>query len=584
MVDCGGPGEGFLHVDIPTLDLEIEGLPEDDSEWVVEARLGLVRNDAKQHEPGVLLLLAKGTWGGKAREARIGLSHIAIVQLHSVWRRGRFVRDLPMRRVLIHVDGSSALPVLPPDEISHMCRIRPSSYIGNRLLSQKSCVEVRNGSRRFLIPTLELFSRCYGHSEYVRGRLATLPFKEALQALLARDVVAAQPGRWLLTLDMHCYDDDALFLAHLKHDAHTQARVRSMCGAFQAASVASVGKGPVLVSPPVQPWWKGKVTLECLGVDYAKEPGTFMVFRIDGMSQPKGPSIDLDRQNTNAVEYDDLKPDRSTLAGGWRPPYKNAVAPEPDRLVHTQEPSRDFALRYLQNPRLKILGPVREIVRVVRTVQKPTSRSHRESEPHPTALSSGPETGAGTERPAPMSIATPTDAIVRGVWAALHVVVAADYPGACVRTWDGLQWVGSQEPIGVAILQPDVQHAHSWYSIRTGHRSRCFYWARVLLATGTVNILEIERRYSNGVATEEMCGVGFAVGDLSEVLEICRVAKEQKGVLTGIPLAVTLFRHRHDKKGTFEAAVRTLLTRLGHPPSVARETARASNPKLPPGF
>ena len=452
-----------------------------------------------------------------------------------------------------------------------MGRIGPASSFGKQLLSTQSLIEVRDGSHRFLIPTLELYSRCYGHSEYVRGQLATLPFVEAVRSLLATDIVVAQPGHWLLTLDMHCYDNDAVFLAHLKHEAHTQARVRSLCGAFQAASVVPIGPGPVLMSPPVQPWWSGTVTLECLGVEYVSEPGTFIVLRIDGMSQPAGPPIDLDRQNTNAVEYDDLNADRGTSAGGWRPPYKNPAAPAPDRIVHTQEPSSDFALRQVQNPALKILGPLRTIERVVRIVPKITGRSHREPEPHPTALSSGPETSTGTDRPAPMSISTPADALVQAVWEALHAVVAADYPGARVWTWDGSQWVESREPIGIAILKPDVQNAHSWYYVRSEHRSRCFYWARVIFSTGTVNIMEIERRYSGGVATEEMCGVGFTNGDLREVLNICSAAKEQKGVLTGTPMDVTLFRHRRDKKGSLEAAVRTLLTRMGHAPSISHD-------------
>ena len=554
-------------------DLKIEGLPDDDKAWLVVARLGLVRNPPKLQEPAVLLLLAEGDWGGRLRQARVGLSHINLVRLNSVWQNGRFVRDLQMQPIKVFMDGSDFLPEVRTPELLRMCRVNPSSATGGLLLSHSLSLEIRDGNKRYLIPSLELFGRCYGFSEYVRGRLATLPFQEVMRSLIARDAVACLPGYWLVTLDMNCYDRDAVFLAHLKHDAITQSRVRRLCGAIQATGT---GRVATLIAPPVQPWWGAQVELACQAIAYGKEPGTYVVVRIDGMSDPQGPPILRDRQNTNRIEHGSAESGEGSAASGWRPPYKNAASVDPDELVHTQEPSRDFALRHIQNPAMKILGLERAVRPVIRIVDKSAPRAHGEPEPHPTALSSGPEARTGIDSPAPVVIATPADGLAQQVWASLHAVLGSDYPGSSLLTWDGTSWVDSALPIGVPILASDVEHAHSWYYIHDQQRSRNFYWARALLPTGVVNLVEIERRYTDAGETENLCGVGFCIGDLAEVKEICSYASEHGGVFAHNTLGVVLLRHRHDKAGTLEAAVRRLFGRLGHA-SLNKPNARDAN-------
>ncbi len=548
--------------------LIVEGLPIDGKTWVVAARLGLVRNPPNLQEPAVRILLTESAWGGKVRFANVGLSHINLVRLNSLWRNGRLVRSEPMETVRFPVDGSAKLKVVKPDELLRMCHLRPESETGSLLESHGLHLEVQHGARRYIIPMLELFARCYGFSEYLRLQLATLPFEEALQALIARDIVPQRPNGWLVTLNMNCFNADAVFLAHLKHSPHTQHRVRRLCGAFQAATISHTSS---LVAPLVYPWWEGCIDLECRVVSFWSKPGTFIVFRIDGMRNPPGPLIYLDRQNTNNVESEGPYQGEGSPSGGWRSPYKNSASPDPDSLVHTQEPSHDFAIRSLQNQAMKILGNDREVESVSRQVDKPVMRAHGEPEAHPTALSSGPGTRAGTNRPAPVSISTPVDALAQKVWSAIQAVIASGFPGSRLATWDGNAWIESDVPVSVPMLPSDVKRAHSWYYIRAEQRSRCFYWARILLPSGTVNLVEIERRHSEAGKAEEMCGVAFASEGSSEIKKIFRYASQHSGVFAGLPSSrtgtppeVVLLRHRRDRAGTLETAIRTLLKRLGH--------------------
>lgn len=151
---------------------------------------------------------------------------------------------------------------------------------------------------------------------------------------------------------------------------------------------------------------------------------------------------------------------------------------------------------------------------------------------------------------------------MQDVWNALRAIVAADYGGAAFETWTGHDWVTSDSPQGVPIIASDVRDAHSWYYIRNEKRSRHYYLGRVRLPEADVHVLEIERRVCEGVFTEQMCGAGFADRDPILALELCHYAREHEGVFTDVPFDVVPLRHRRDKDGTLEAALRTLFRRL----------------------
>lgn len=555
--------------------LEIEGLPSDDREWIVAWYVRIERNVAKRHEPVVAVLLKEYQGAGDMRLARIGFSHLGQVRLNSVWRHQRLVRNLLMTTRTFRVDGCAHFRPVGADAVAHLRRISPSSSIGN-LLTRKSAVEFTDGGIRFLFPSLELFSRCYGQSEYLRMVLATLPFDEALHALFARDAVPEEPGQWLVTLAMNCYDGDAVFLAHLKHDVFTRERVRALCGQFQTARAY---RGEMSVVPAIRPWWPGFVSLRCSGLEYRNEPGTFVVFRIDAMEQPAGPTIHRDRQNTNRIEYEESSSQSGALgSGGWNRPRKNPDGTEPDELVHTQEPSWDYAPRAVLNPALEILGKPRAVLPVIRIQEgRKSGGSRPEPEPGPSSLSSGSATRSGLDQPAPASIATPTSTLIQDVWRAFHSVVP-DYDGSDIVAWSGTDWVPSHEPIGVPMLADDVQHAHPWYYIHDQDRSRRFYLARANINGRMVHVLELERRLHDGSATEELCGVGFVNGDLDVASGVCGYAAEHGGVLKEHNLDLRLLRHRYGKDGTLKSAIRTLLQRLvGKPRATMRRGAASAD-------
>ncbi len=585
---------------IPLGRLHIDGMPTDQHEWVVRWYLGIVRNPTALSEPGVLLLLTS-VKENRVRQALIGLTHIGQVRLNSIWQGGRFVRNLQMLSMITKISGDAeAYNMIPATAVGRISKISPTSEEAGLLNQGGSLTTISLGNKqKLLFPTIELFSRCYGRSQYVTRILATLPFDDAVRALIVPDAVPHQDGCWLVTMHMHCSDEDAVFLAHLRHEAITRDRVRKLCGQFQAARVQH---GSALVMPALVPWWPTNTLLKYSGVSLTSEPGTFLVFRIDGMSEPEGPPIFADRNNTNLTEATDAS-NESTGGSGWgRYRAKGSLSENPLTLTHTLEPSGAFDSKRISDPSFEILGSRRNVERVVRPAS--SNRAPRALAPigkSPSSLSGG-AIRSGTDRPAPARIEAPTELHVSDVaqelWKAIVDVIDMDCDlDTTIESWTGTSWIVSEDPIGAPFLSSDVSDAASWCYVRDASRrkrSRYYYLAKVANGSRAAYFFETERRSSqnnnNATSSEQFRGLAFTLSDdakMSEVVySICEFLKLHKGVLVDIdingPDDLLVYTHRFDKNASLKVAVRRMLLRFGLIPTKSQITTAETNKSAHP--
>ena len=134
-------------------------------------------------------------------------------------------------------------------------------YVGSGLL----VVFDLGSSRSLWVPSVELFSRCYGSSQEVRRVLATYQWTEAQERLLPAPGQPTTSEHPVVKI-MPPFDyDDAVFLASLRHSPYTDRAAQKVYSRLDAGFRSSSPAGAVLKAGP---WFKGPAVLvvegECL--------------------------------------------------------------------------------------------------------------------------------------------------------------------------------------------------------------------------------------------------------------------------------------------------------------------------------
>lgn len=592
---------------IPWGSLGVQGLPWDGRLWTVRWYCAIIRNAPALSEPGVLVLLSSprvAAKGGAAaaktptldlRLVTVGLTHIGQVRICTVWHNGLPVTTENLETLDVEIIAATAgWRLCSAIDLRQRLHLAPNDPI-DQLLHQSSALELNcsiGRIRRLVIPSIELFSRCFGRSQHVKRVLATLPFDDAQRALLAQDRVQQAPGEWLVTLAMCCFDDDAVFLAHLRHDPAVQRRLRHLCGSFQAAPVRA---GEALVVPEVLPWWDGDGILRCRGVVSPADPTTFLVYRVDGMSDPSGPPIQIDRENSNRLADNAL--DGAEPSGWQRSRDIHQQQTPPTTLVHTQEPSIDFTLQTLHDESFKILGTPRRRTKVEAAIgrhashtahsldqsyDQPSYQRHESLAPFdpPPATLSGAALRSGQYRPAPALIFAPDDIVpandvIVAMWSALDKF-AMVFPALALsaESWTGSGFVASAIPIGLPFVGADVRDAPAWcylYSRRGNRQPRHAYVARLTNGMHDIFFFEAQRRSDDsGIETEHFRGLAFTLDGscaLDDVVsDLLRQVSEAKGVMAGVtPRAISssvAYSHRFSYESTLLPTVQRVCDTL----------------------
>jgi hypothetical protein len=341
-------------------------LQEDDRRLVVWWYGPLTKNRCAGSIPNIVVffraLLEDGTFGTNLIRREVALTHLGLLRLGSVWRGGicdsRIKR--PGQRFRVSFDAGHWRIISPYEAVREYGEVNPipetdyktaygsdKNYLLDLGLPQ---------GKRLLIPCTEFFARFYGRSAEVKRVLATYPWEEAESKLyrpLEED--AAPPGTWPIKLAKRMYNDDAVFLAHVKHDPYAQHAARSIYS--QAESTFLNNNRYVFLK--VQPWFQGTAQLD-VEVVPLKDGRSFLGLRILGGSEPQGDAVFRDRENTNRVDATEADGTVGGLPGNR--PARPSTLPDIVNLTEDEEPDHGTASLEIEDDDFVVIGERRTVI------------------------------------------------------------------------------------------------------------------------------------------------------------------------------------------------------------------------------
>ena len=411
----------------------IEGIPDvSDVKLVAWWYGGLKKNPSAPSEPKVEVcfrsILEDGSYGGYWYYD-VGLTNLGQVRLGTIWHHREKIGEIPMVEETFQLnfsdDGwSSGGPwdkSTNPKALGYLItKSYPLPEVTRHPKTRVLHFHLSDNPSGLVVPCMEVFSRLYGRSQYVKRTLVTQPFNSAFDNLVVPDVEAVPSNVWQVTVDKHCVDGDGIFLAHLKHDEVTKRRVRDIWA--QCEAVQDV-LGSAHAFPKVPPWFQGAAQLLVKGVWLDPGKRRFLALQITGCSDPGGVEIYLDRANTNITGP--LK----KIKGGTSWPRIREVQSRSDtsiQITHIQEPSAGHVTEEVDDDGFVRLGRERKISRV----QRQTTAARGQPtlvEKSPGKTVSGGAVFGDREGVAPGSIAAPeiasVDHTLMATWEALVAMV-----------------------------------------------------------------------------------------------------------------------------------------------------------------
>lgn len=569
----------------------IDDLPDNDQTLTVMWYCGVKTNSNAPSEAKVTVCFNHGWLFDDICFYDIGITHIGLLQIGTVWKRKRLFEDNPkFVEKMFTISGKDGawdiVKTLSRDD-SNDWLIPKNRYA---LPDAKNCYPAKmarftiDGNKNALIiPCLEMFSRLYGHSIHVKKSLLNYPLSMAETTLIYQDVVPQVPGTWLITLTKHCQNLDAVYLAHLKHDSVTKKRTDLIWNSLQFTHANSKDK---IGFPSVPPWFSDTVEIKVKGIWLDNEKTRFLGLRILGCSNSTGPEIFLDRENTNLSE--------STSDGGGTSVIHKRTTEETGTIILTSEhePGRNQEPVEVFNPDFEIIGDHREITQVIRENKETGELRVLITDEEATCHSGGDEHGAKLHVQR-VSINTPVIQIpptFMNVWHALNKLVSKQVLQSVSCIDINGQLIGSNETPGLIPLsteglnpkkEPKDRELYNWVMIDTDigdKKPRSVLLNKVTNVRGECYLMEIERRISRGgvsPGSESDSYKGLVVqfhpnqatdGWFKKLLV---ALVQSKGVFTNAlkeceqPAQVATFKHVSDSKVDMERAVQNGLTKIG---------------------
>lgn len=352
--------------------VRIEGLPNDDLQWIVYWYGGVRQNPLSLEEPILQVMLRAANSAGNDERfivRDVGITHQGLLPLGSVFHRQMHLSDEAMEMVDFHVtfDDESFTIESAWAKIDGHYVIPPFRY------NLKGCAGTKvvhfhttQSQSTLLIPCMEVFSRMYGRSRYVKQQLTnTGDFQKARDALIVPDVVPPPTdGGWGVNLQTKCINADAIYLAHLKHDRVTEARTRRISSQIGTLDLNLRSRAPPIAHLAIEPWFKGPASIRVRGKWLNEERTRFLGLRIMGFSDPEGATIFRDRQNTNKVVTGAaafVKKNGRNFPRQEKPALSKTI-----HVTHRKEPGHgELPLQIDEGPMI-VLGRPRDVVPVIR--------------------------------------------------------------------------------------------------------------------------------------------------------------------------------------------------------------------------
>ena len=366
---------------------------------------GISQRTRGRFQPHVLLTLRK-VYEDSLSDAFIQTAHLTSLgnaRIGTIWENGlsrkklsfpqeRFTVSFNQRDYKITSNFScwekGKNYIIPPNTF-------PLKYIRDK---NKSLIFGSEKGTKLVVPCLEFFYRFFGFSAELKRVLATYPWEGregAYSRLLPPIENGEEKGKLKVKLPKKLYDDDATFLAHLKYYEHTKNVAQHIYSQLEMDTPAnswSRQASPSFIE--VHPWFRGKATIEAEGMWLNSD--TFLALNITGGSQPPGPPIIADRENTNRTDEEADPGAPETAWAGAAATKQNGVTedPEPTPLARDANPQQEGDAQEVREEGLKIIGSPRDIHRTNRAKAQSRPAPKRE-EASSTAFSGGERYGSG---------------------------------------------------------------------------------------------------------------------------------------------------------------------------------------------
>jgi hypothetical protein len=573
----------------------IEGLPVDDNiRLVAWWYCGLNRNSSAPSEPKVEVcfrtIRKDGSFGSTFFHYNVGITNLGQVRLGSIWRNQKRCGQIDLATETFQVDFSDdgwrfAGPWEKSDDpddpgwlVTHEHQLSDKARHPKTRVVQ---FHLTNNPRGLIVPCLEIFSRLYGRSQYVKRVLLTQPFISAYGNLIVPDIEQAPPGTWQVTLDKHCVNGDAPFLAHLRHDSVTQQRTRLI---WSQAEAAQNVLGNSQAFPKIGPWFSGQAQLMVRGLWMDAEKRRFLTLQILGCSDPNGVEIYLDRANTNLTG-----PLEKIKDGTSWPGVRAVSASEINdiQVTHTQEPSGAFNPEEISDDEFFVLGKPRKISRITRETTGNREKPPPIKQAPADKFSGGANHGKGQDV-APATIAAPettnVDETMIEVWKALKEMCGDSRSlvnEVVSLSYDGKESMDS--PKLIALPNPSITHGINpdcipWLYLdhTTKKHIRGVMLLRVTTTRGVGYIMEVQKRprltaTGKEQSTGSFQGLAFRSKDDAIFQEwlhtLLKATANTMGVVskvtTSCPGRSCTFMHISDERGGIPKSVRNGLSGIG---------------------
>lgn len=524
------------------------------------------------------------------RHHDVGITHLGQVRLGTIWQGQKKVGQIPLSHEIFQVDFSDgawgfsgAWDKENQDATSKKRLIPPFIYkLDDATRHPKTRLvefHLTDNPHGLIVPCLEVFSRLYGRSQYLKRVLLAKPFDQAINELIVPDIEEAPPNTWQVTVDKHCYDGDGVFLAHLKHDPLSARRVRSIWGQTEGAQNTS---GNIPAYPEIGPWFAGPAQLRVRGKWLDNEKKKFLALEILGCSDPGGAEIYFDRENTNMV----TGPLKKVRGGGSWPRVKREkpTGGKDIHITHLKEPGAGEEPLEIADPFFEILGQPRLVTKIVRSKQGDREKRHTESGEPTDQYSGGEAHGSGGET-APVSIAAPqileAKGLLRDVWDVL-VRMAAD-KNEPIKSVTSILPDGAESPepkmltCPAAEFEPGMTDSKLYWHLLTLHpeQPRNILVARIKTENEILYIVEIQRRIKiteDGRQEESPTyrGMAFRLDDESGLSDWLKAMLKEVVRETGIVYKITnkcpgtaaTFKHLQASKGGLKRSIMNGLSKV----------------------
>lgn len=201
--------------------------------------------------------------------------------------------------------------------------------------------------KTILVPCLEFFTRCYGRSSETSRLIATY----GLDAVTKRYLYGHELNLDQLKIQIknNTSHKEAVFLAHAVYSEYTQRK----CNEIHTCMTALFStKSRTFLK--AEPWFEGRALIA--GEGFWLDNDTFLLLNINGLSEPEGIPITIERQRRTAEKG------APGTGNAYRKPPPVGASNEEVSLTDTEAPDSNYA-RIVFDPPFKTLGVKRTLIK-----------------------------------------------------------------------------------------------------------------------------------------------------------------------------------------------------------------------------